>query len=373
MKHPNDSAVWVFFVPAKSQPRYAKRIAIAGLAGDVVIGFFSRGVYERNELPTEGVIELVDFGIVKNKRYVERGFQVVKAVRLMRNIIRKHAGKALYFYAFGLDCLLIARLSGLSRGVYEVGDIQFPRQLTNLYALLERVVLPEKSTLVVTSPYFLIELSKTLSSWVTSAVVIENKVPSLVLDRVVSSPRVSKVVAYRRLRIGVIGFLRYEQPLKEILAFAAENLTFCELLCWGDGPYADLFRLANLENVRFFGDFKNPDDLATIYSQVDINYVVYGDFSVTDGVRTALPNKLYESVAFEVPLICRSGTALSAVIDEWGVGAGIELQQVSRLNEYISQSQLAVWRENCRRVSRSRLLDNGGETLKHLMQFIEQS
>ena len=59
----------------------------------------------------------------------------------------------------------------------------------------------------------------------------------------------------------------------------------------------------------------NPDDLERIYGSIDLNYVVYGGDPKSEiGVRLAIPNKLYESIFFQVPLVCREKIRRSALL-----------------------------------------------------------
>ena len=41
-------------------------------------------------------------------------------------------------------------------------------------------------------------------------------------------------------------------------------------------------------------------------------------------VRIALPNKLYESIYCELPIIVAKGTYLSQLVEEWGVGVSVD-------------------------------------------------
>ena len=50
-------------------------------------------------------------------------------------------------------------------------------------------------------------------------------------------------------------------------------------------------------------------------------------------VRIALPNKLYESILCELPIIVAKGTYLEELVKEWGVGVSVSHKDVNELAE----------------------------------------
>src|SRR5690606_18847385 len=62
-------------------------------------------------------------------------------------------------------------------------------------------------------------------------------------------------------------------------------------------------------NVHFLGAFKNPNDLPLIYDGID---VVVSCYDIVDfNERILEPNKLYEALYFQKPIIVSDGTFLS--------------------------------------------------------------
>ncbi len=72
----------------------------------------------------------------------------------------------------------------------------------------------------------------------------------------------------------------------------------------------------------FNGAFKNPDDLERIYSENNINFVVYDNSQENE--RIAMPNKYYESGFFNIPIVCAENTYVGKrVLEEdmgWTIG-----------------------------------------------------
>ena len=52
--------------------------------------------------------------------------------------------------------------------------------------------------------------------------------------------------------------------------------------------------------------FKNPDDMEKIYSENNLNFVVYDN--TLDNEKVAMPNKFYESGFFNIPIVCAENT-----------------------------------------------------------------
>ena len=70
-------------------------------------------------------------------------------------------------------------------------------------------------------------------------------------------------------------------------------------------------------------------------------------------VRVALPNKLYEAVYCEIPLIVAKNTYLAQLVDEWGVGLAVDHKNKDELVEALHrlQSDQAIDKcieQNCR-------------------------
>ncbi len=110
----------IFIAPAISQPRYHKRVAQLLKFCDVEVFAFSRSLYEENTFPSN--ISLTLLGHISPRKYIYRIFKLIPAIFK----IRKHINdkKKCLFYALSFDCMLIARLSGLNRGFYEVSDLR---------------------------------------------------------------------------------------------------------------------------------------------------------------------------------------------------------------------------------------------------------
>lgn len=71
-----------------------------------------------------------------------------------------------------------------------------------------------------------------------------------------------------------------------------------------------------------------------IYSSIDINYILYD--ASNNNVKLALPNKLYESIAFGCPIICSEDVSLGLLVHGNGFGVASSVDDLEKsLDELI--------------------------------------
>lgn len=353
--------------PSLTQPRYHKRAAQLRENFNVQILGFSRGLYEINNFSEDFKVE--DLGRVKDGQYLSRIFSMIRAIFILRRNIKKFKASKNYFYVFGLDGVIIARLSGLKVGFYEVGDIRFSRGNGNILSFLENFLSKYFRGVIVTSPSFINEIKKSGPQIKNLPFhVIENKLP-----RGLQRPDLKNkaVQAKSKIIIGVIGFLRYEKPLRLLRDFVLQHKNRFELLCWGDGPCKTLFEKNPSSNIHFFGSFKNPESLESIYSNIDLNFVVYGGVSSSEiGVELALPNKLYESMFYHVPILCRDKTEVGKIAVKNGVGINLNETNFDAQLLSITRDKIEDMRIKCGLIETKELIDDGQNVIASLKAFL---
>ena len=350
----------VMICPTSSQPRYHKRATQLATFAGVKVFAFSRDYYEENEFPAE--IPFIPLGRVRDGNYFGRIVRLGKA--LFR--IRKNLGgrSNCLFYAMSLDCMLIARLCGIKEGYYEVGDLRCIERTGRFFVFLERMLLKRVRGLILTSQQFYGNYYRDMKPLSTMKVqVIENKVaPGLGPFR----PR-QKAISTDRIVIGLIGLLRYRRPIELLLDFVEKRSTRYVVECYGDGPLRELVESYTCENIRYRGSFQNPGDLPKIYTHIDLNYVVYD--SASRNVLWAIPNKLFESAFFGVPLVCCHATAVGEKAVEWGIGGTVRIDTASIFDEefgVIDREWIEVRSKRCFEIASGELLDDGEQVLRKM-------
>ena len=121
----------------------------------------------------------------------------------------------------------------------------------------------------------------------------------------------------------------------------SENINYT-LHVFGDGDLGSL--ISGNERVYLYGPFSNPGDLIKIYDSIDILLINYD--SADANVQLALPNKLYEAMLFQKPIICTKHTFLADVVEAKNIGVSSLLNKndiVHAINKCASMNYSAIW------------------------------
>lgn len=128
--------------------------------------------------------------------------------------------------------------------------------------------------------------------------------------------------------IGFIGRVRYFNQLRMLIDTVHEinknndRLAF-KILVAGVGPESKrLSKYANKYNfIDVYGSYNYDEEIAEIYSKVDMVYSVYD--ANNKNVQAAIPNRLYEAVVSEKPIIVAKNTKLSEFVLKNHIGFAV--------------------------------------------------
>lgn len=131
--------------------------------------------------------------------------------------------------------------------------------------------------------------------------------------------------------IGFFGWIRYLEQL-EMLMKAAE-IADVNILFAGSNNSGQAFneKCKEYKNVEYLDSFDYENEIAGLYEKVDCVYCVYDADQFN--VRVALPNKLYESIYCEKPIIVAKNTYLAELVSELGVGLSVSHDNLFELVE----------------------------------------
>ncbi|MDY6064906.1 MAG: glycosyltransferase [Finegoldia sp.] len=137
----------------------------------------------------------------------------------------------------------------------------------------------------------------------------------------------------RPFTVGYIGGIRYAEEMKRLLK-AMDHMEGVRLLLAGFES-GDYFKneAAKRDYVEYRGKFYYDEEVADLYSRCDVIFSVYN--ASMRNVRIALPNKLYEAVHTEVPIIAARDTYLCELVKEWGVGVCVDHESVEEMYRVI--------------------------------------
>lgn len=144
----------------------------------------------------------------------------------------------------------------------------------------------------------------------------------------------AKVSNHKRFTVGYIGVVRYKKQMRNLIE--AAKVTDANFIIAGyEVGGNEIEELAKrCENITWIGQFDYSHEVANLYAQCDVVYAVY-DADMLN-VRNALPNKLYESIYCELPIIVSKDTYLAEVVEDWGIGIAVDYRNSDDLIRAIS-------------------------------------
>lgn len=155
---------------------------------------------------------------------------------------------------------------------------------------------------------------------------------------------------HENFTVGFIGVIRYKRELINLIQ-AADELGI-RLLIAGDEIDGDEVEnaLKGKGFVERIGRFNFSESAAQLYEKCDVIYSVYN--ADLQNCRIALPNKLYESIYCELPIIVAKDTYLSDLVEEMGVGVSVDHTSlddlISALKELMLYENYSKYVKNCR-------------------------
>lgn len=290
----------IFISSALQQPRHQKRIDLLNQDFDLTVYYFYRNKYTENYKGYEK--NATKIGEVKDGKYFSRIFLLIKLYFILLFC------KTDAVYCTSPDQALISILTG-KKVFLEVADLYQVDGTNKFYKLLDYIIFPCISGLIITSPYYysgyLNKFDKFLKK---KTILVENKLLPSFYENIEKYRKNFSIENKNKISLGLIGNLSFKKSLEKIRDFIAVSDNF-ELHIFGDGLHT-IFD--GLDNVFYHGRFKSPEDLPYIYSNIDINIILYD--CDNNNVKLALPNKLYESIAFLKPIVCSDNVALSDIV-----------------------------------------------------------
>ena len=322
-----DKRKLIILAQSLEQPRIIKRIIEKSLEYKVVHVYgFKREIHSVNNfsvLNDYDNISLSIAGNMSNSKYLSRIFCYL---RLLVKVYANMGLRQKHLYTFGLDLRILSVLLINKKIDYEISDILWLYKKGFIKKILRGIDLflaGKSNNVIFTSKGFYERYYKD-SVHIDKVVIKENKFKSY-----------GKVLPIQKIKtdgikIAYIGAFRYNDIINNLLKTVAQNKNLI-LNFYGDGHNKSIINAViesakKYDNISFNGAFKNPDDLERIYSENNINFVVYDNSQENE--RVAMPNKFYESGFFNIPIVCAEKTYVGKrVLEEqmgWTIGTSYE-------------------------------------------------
>jgi len=290
-------------------------------------------------------------------------------IKKLRKVFIQNKGNV--FYCYGLDMAFVAMLFR-KKYIYEESDIMYvdyrSSVMRRIMKKVDIIVQRHSLSTVLTSQGFVSFLYKKQPK---NVFVLPNKLDKYYCDK--SRPK-SKCFDTNNLKFAFIGLIRHEENIRSFVDVMGEMAPKCEFHIWGDASEAIKKKIRDLceshETVYYHGPFRNPVDLEEIYSQIDLNFVCYDAKGINEQI--AEPNKLYESAYFNTPIIVSSGTYLSKVVEEKGIGFSLDCMKKESIVDFfkgLNENRLKKISENCANIKDENLIDDQ-ETYRLILETV---
>jgi glycosyltransferase involved in cell wall biosynthesis len=178
-----------------------------------------------------------------------------------------------------------------------------------------------------------------------------------------------------KLVFSYVGAFRYPNTIFRFAKIVGDKYTQHQFHFYGDSILTpEVIKLSNAyKNIKYFGPFKNPDDLSSIYENIDIVVASYDIQSLNE--RIAEPNKLYESLYFQKPIVVSKNTFLAERVNDFGCGFAIDASKDEAIISFIESLNTEKLKEinsNISKISFDEIIDdNSAKIISYLEELLK--
>ncbi len=323
----------LYFVHDLADPAVRRRVLMLQAGGArVTLAGFRR---DDNAQAAVHGIEPIELGQTRDAQFTHRIAAVAKSALKLRRSLRS-VEKPDVIIGRNLEMLALAKRARSIFGgdmpvIYECLDIH--RLLLRKDALggalrgVERHFGADAALLLTSSPAFVERYFRPRSGLDLPIVLLENKVLALdgLDDTAVASPRVP--TEGQPWKIGWFGALRCRKSLALLDEFSRRMDGRFEVILRGRPAYSEFDDFDGIVRdapfMHFGGPYKNPEDLSTIYGEVQFSWAI--DF-FEEGLNSSwlLPNRLYEGGLYGAVPIAMDGTETSRFLASRKIGLTLD-------------------------------------------------
>mgnify|MGYP000908847405 CR=1 FL=1 len=327
----NNSKI-VFLLESISQPRCIKRInSFISHGYDVEIYGIDRGKYNQNAAISGKNINIID-NQIDGKKHINK---FISNNASIKKIISKYNSKETVFYSFGFALTLSLKLNGCKNYIYEISDILYGYKkfdlLRPLFVRIDKYFIKNSILTIMTSQGFADFFFK--NKYPDNIIVQPNRLSVFFSD--IQRPELNFDLNSKKLRFAYVGAFRYPNTVFRFAKIIGKFYPQHEFHFYGDSILTNqiISISESYENVKYFGSFKNPDDLIPIYNNFDVVVACYDIQSLNE--RIAEPNKLYEALFFNKPIIVSKNTFLSKKVEKLNCGYAIDASNDDNIKTFV--------------------------------------
>lgn len=366
----------VFMFPNEPNPRFTKRMKLTSQNGfRTYLIYWNRGVNTPFTLPGNVVTFSVNLPVRLGERKKKFFLLPVFLYKSLKRLIKI---KPDIIHVGLIDMLFVAKVYKFIfnknvKIVYEIGDLPkfiinkysgFKEHLRKFIIFLEKKLTKDINLLILTSPYFWSDYYEEFISK-DKYLYIANAPSKELFGNFQKKELKGKIV------IGYVGFLRYKKQILNLIEATREYKDVFELYIAGEGPDAEEIRQYIIETkasdfIKMSGAYNYIEDIVGIYEKIDIVYSVYD--TTFENVKLALPNKLYEAIVCELPIIVAKNTQLEKFVLDYEIGFSVDDQDMEDLFpvlEMIKRNPLVITEKSkkCSDIKQSNYVEEYNEKL----------
>ena len=322
----------VVFIVFGMSPRIDRRIR-EFIANDFDVEVYGgRSESSRKYEGTDAYQYNAIYEIGETSTYRER----MKNLPKFNAVMKKFDRKTTLFYFFSLNTAVLFLINPGIRYIYEESDMLFDRfhkrYLRKLVIMINKRIIRKSVLTVFTSEgfadyYFGDERPDNL-------VVIPNRVSPDVRNYPIKK---KQTVDFEHLKFGFAGNVRYK-AIMNVTDVVVENYPGHEFHYHGDivaTPKEWIDHLKELPRVFIHSSYKYPSGLSEVYGNLDFVVCTYDAKGVNPCY--AEPNKLYEAIYFETPIIVSSNTFLAKKVEKLGIGFAVNADDKADIYSKLQQ------------------------------------
>lgn len=318
----------IIFLTSTLDPHFAKRPKSFIERGYKVTTYAFERL--RTKLLDADNIGLHILGSVESGGYHKR---VVKFIKAFRKIFKEYKDENVVYYLLGNDVAMLAKPFINKPYIYEESDIQFARfkrPALNFFKWIDRKIIEDALVTAFTSRGF--KQYHFGNETPSNIAYLENKLEPTIL----SFTPIEKQPIGKKIKVGFVGYVRYES-LYQLCKIMLSEFPQFELHLYGSVNAGDkhLFEELNeFTKCTLHGRFESPVDLPGIYQNLDLLLAPY-DYR-DPNILFAEPNKLYESIYFNTPILVSETTFLAKRVKELGIGYAVDPFSAESVREFFS-------------------------------------
>lgn len=351
----------VFIVPVLSDSHYKNRILefVENGYEVEVFGFERKNRQKSYELPYDFTI----LGETENRGHISR---VKTYIKTFKQFKKKYIGDNVYYYLCGLDVALFFLL--LNPGVpfiYEECDLMHTyTPIKGILEFIDKKIIKNSLITISTSEGF--NQYHWGNNIPDTVCLVPNKLNADILNCKILGKKQANPA---NLQVGFVGVPRPQMDFF-IRTFCQKFPQHTFHLFGGPLPH-EFVAFKQYSNFMDHGYFQNPVDLPNIYASIDVVLCTYDNRF--ENPRYAEPNKLYEAIYFETPIIVSSNTFLSKKVTNLDIGYVLDPfneDEIIRFFKSIDVADLKLKALACRKICKNDLININSHLFRKLATAI---